>query len=124
MEIAQKEKLANIIVNGIFLITLNLVLMSIIGYLTLDSEANMNSRFGALIVSFLLPFFIVFLTQKLRGLQRFLLFGFGFITYIAIAISAVGFPHAFLSGLFPCLMIALGVLYYGDSFLKTFRAIR
>ena len=68
----------------IFLILLNILLMSIIGFLTLDSNANLNSMVGALILSFLMPIIIVFYTPKMSGLERMLKFGSGFIFYIVL----------------------------------------
>ena len=56
------KRIANIIVTGLFLIALNMILMGIIGYLTLDSNANLNSRVGGVLVSILLPFSIVVFT--------------------------------------------------------------
>src|SRR6056297_3385676 len=62
------------IANGLFLVALNLVLMGIMGYLTLDSGANINSKFGGLLLSIFLPFFIVASTPKMSGLDRMLKF--------------------------------------------------
>jgi len=85
MEQAQKKSIGAIIVNGFFLVVLNIVLMMIIGYLTLDSEANINSRIGAYLLSFFIPVFIVLKTRNMNGLERMLKFGFGFIFYIILA---------------------------------------
>ena len=119
MELTRKKSFINVIVNGIFLILLNLVLMSIIGYLTLDSEANLNSRIGAYLLSFFIPFFIVYNTQKMTEIERMLKFGIGFIAYIILSLFTVKIPTALLTGLLPCLIISLGVLYYGKALLKT-----
>ncbi len=105
--------------NGVFLIVLNLFLMSITGYLTLDSGANLNSRVGALLVSFFLPAFIVVKTKNMSGLERMLKFGFGYMSHIILSLILVGFPQAFVTELIPCLVIALGTLYYGDEVIKT-----
>ena len=43
---SREKNIGTKIVNGLFLLALNLVLMGIIGFLTLDSNANMNSMFG------------------------------------------------------------------------------
>jgi len=118
MEQAQKKSVAVIIVNGFFLILLNIVLMMIIGYLTLDSEANINSRIGAYLLSFFIPIFIVLKTKNMGGLERMLKFGFGFIFYIGMALIMVPFPATLLTGLIPCLVIALATLYYGKEFTR------
>jgi hypothetical protein len=93
--------------------------MSIIGYLTLDSEANMNSRIGAFLLSFFIPFFIAFKTPKMRGIERMLKFGIGFIVYIIIALFSIRYQSAIMTGLIPCLLIALAVLYYGKELIKS-----
>ena len=118
MELKQKKSIATTIVNGFFLLVLNLILMAIIGYLTLDSEANMNSRLGAFLLSFFIPFFIVYQTQRMGGIERMLKFGIGFIAYIILALITVKFPTALKTGLIPCLTFGLGVLYYGNTLLR------
>ena len=96
--------------------------MLIIGFLTLDSNANINSRIGALLLSFFIPFFIVLLTQKMNALERMLKFGTGFLVYIVLLMIIQGFREGFSAGLrtdlFLCLIISVGVLYYGKVILK------
>src|SRR5690606_16217596 len=41
-EKSKSRAIGSLIINGIFLILLNLLLMSVIGFLTLDSNANLN----------------------------------------------------------------------------------
>lgn len=118
MEIIEKKSLSIAIINWIFLIALNLALMSIIGYLTLDSNANMNSRVGAVLLSFFIPIFIVMLTQKMSRIERILKFGLGFIAYIIIALIVVKFSETIVTGLIPSLFISLGILFYGRDILK------
>lgn len=103
------------IVNGLFLLVLNMLLMGIIGFLTLDSAANMNSMFGGFLISFFLPFFIVTLTKKMSGMERMLKFGFGYIAYFILSMIIIGFPTGFVTGLFPCLFISVSVLYFGND---------
>ncbi|MEM6517600.1 MAG: helix-turn-helix transcriptional regulator [Bacteroidota bacterium] len=107
------------IANLFFLLALNLILMGVIGLMTLDSNANLNSLLGGILVSVFLPFFIVFFTKKLNGLERMLKFGFGYILYFFFIIFNNGFPLGFTTGLFPCLLISLLELYYGGQFIKT-----
>ncbi len=115
MELAQKKSKATAIANSIFLIVLNLVLMSGFAYLTMDSEANMNSRIAACLLSFFVPIFIVFKTQNMNGIERMLKYGGGLIAHIIMAWIIVGFPTAFVSGLIPCLTISLAILFYGKE---------
>ena len=106
------------IVNSFFLIALNLILMGIIGFLTLDSNANMNSRLGGILLSIFLPIFIVLLTKKMSGMERMLKFGFGYIAYFFLVMITQGFPLGFVTGLFPCLLLSLSVLYFGQKLIE------
>lgn len=107
-----------LIINVFFLFVLNFALVGVYGYLTLDSEANTNSRLGALLLSFFIPIFIVWKTIKMSGAERMLKFGTGLILYIILILIQVGFPTGFVSGLLVVLVIALGVLFYGNSIVK------
>ena len=118
--IGQKNSYANksigtILVNGFFLLSLNLVLMGIVGFLTLDSNANVNSMLGGLLISFLLPLFIVILTKRMSRIERLLKFGFGYIAYFILIMIFHGFPVGFSTGLFPCLLVSVSVLYFGND---------
>ena len=118
MEITNQKAIGTSIANLFFLIILNFVLAFIIGYLTLDSWANFNSRVGAFLMSFFMPMFIVYQTQQMSPLGRLIKFGSGFLGYLILALVAVGAPIAFTSGLVPCLVLALGVLYCGEILLN------
>lgn len=121
-ELNQKSSIFTITLNLIFYFLLNLLLMFTIGYLTLDSEANFNSKIGAFLLSFFIPFYIVYLTRKMNPTERVLKFGSGYISYIIILLFArgliLGFQIGVRTGLFLCLIIAIGVLFYGNSLLK------
>lgn len=118
MELTTKKPLTETIIKGFFLIILNIVLMSIIGYLTLDSNANMNSRLGAFLLSILIPYFIVSKTKDMGGLERMLKFGLGFIIYVVLVLIRVELPHAIFCGILPCLLISIGLLYAGSNIFK------
>jgi len=118
MELTNFKPIGTTIANVFFLIVLNLVLMFIIGYLTLDSWANINSRVGAILLSFFIPMFIVYKTQHWNALERLMKFGLGFFAYIILALVTVGFPVSFTTGLIPCLTMAMVILYFGDIFLN------
>lgn len=113
--LSEEKNIATKLVNGLFLVALNLVLMSVIGFLTLDSNANINSRFSGVLLSFFIPAFIVFLTKKMNGLERMVKFGFGYFTYFILGMIINGFGIGFVSGLFPCLLISVTVLYFGSA---------
>lgn len=106
------------IVNVFFLIVLNLTLMAVVGYLTLDSEANINSRLGAVLLSFFIPLFIVQKTEKLNGIKRLLKFGSGYLIYLILVIISPGIPKAFVCGLIPCLIVSMAVLYFGKALIR------
>ena len=116
---SRKVILTNIIINATFLLALNIVLMLIIGFLTKPSEANINSRIGAFLLSFFIPFFIVFKTQRMGGIERMLKFGSGYIFYIIFTLFLTRPHDALMTGLLPCLLISLGMLYYGKELIKT-----
>jgi DNA-binding XRE family transcriptional regulator len=107
-------KVLRVTFNILFLVVINLILMGIIGFLTLDSNANINSRFGGFLVSFLLPIFIVQLSRNMSGVERLLKFGVGYLAYLILVVAVVGFPLAFLNGLIPCLVLSISILYYGN----------
>lgn len=117
MNLVNKTNIANTLINAFFLISFNLILMGITGYLTIDVAANLNSRIGAFLLSFFIPIFIVYQTQNMNGIKRMLKFGFGYITYMILAIIIVGFIPLFVTGLIPCLVISLAILYYGQVIL-------
>jgi transcriptional regulator with XRE-family HTH domain len=106
------------IVNGLFLVALNIVLMGIFGFLTLDNNSNINSRFGGYLISIFLPIFIVLITKRMSGMERMLKFGFGYIVYFILVLITQGFPVGFITGLFPCLLLSLTVLYFGQELIK------
>lgn len=118
--ISPNNHLVSKIVNWFFLIMVNLVLMALIGYLTLDSSANLNSKIGGLLISIFIPLFIVNFTPHLNGLQRMLKFGLGYITYFILVIVMHGFPIGFTTMLFPCLAISLFILNFGSNFYSKF----
>ncbi len=112
------QQIGTKIANGLFLLVLNLVLIGVIGFLTLDSEANRNSIFGGYLISLFLPYFIVTLTKKMSGMERMLKFGFGYVAYFILSMIVIGFPTGFVTGLFPCLFISVSVLYFGNDIIR------
>ena len=115
LTIIKKKSLGDLFAEGFFLLILNFVLMGVFGYLTLDSNANFNSRFAAVLLSFLIPIFIVYQTKEMNNLERTLKFGIGFLVYSILVMVLQGFPLGFVSLLFPCFAIALATLFYGKS---------
>jgi len=66
----------------------------------------------------LIPLLIVFMTPKMLGLERMLKFGFGFMYYIISTLFLLKMPDILLTGLGPCLIISLAVLFYGKELLN------
>jgi hypothetical protein len=54
----------------------------------------------------------------MRGLERMLKFGFGFLAYFILIMVMHGFVLGFVSLLFPCFAISLSVLYYGGRLFR------
>lgn len=94
----------------------NIFFMMLVGYLTIDSFANSNSRVGALLICFLLPIFIVTRTLNLSGRQRVFRYGTGLIVYfiISIILHGVGLNMLF-NAFYPCLILAVSVLLIGSK---------
>lgn len=84
---------------GYFIINLSLVF--VLGYLTIDSKANLNSLFGAFILSVSLPFLILHYTKNLGKEERLLKFGMGLWLYVLL--------FAILHG--PVVFLAKGLIY-------------
>jgi transcriptional regulator with XRE-family HTH domain len=107
------------IISIFFLSTVNFVLMGIIGFLTLDADANLNSKLGGFLVSVFIPLFIVVLTRQMTGIERLLKFGLGYVLYFILLLITQGLETGFVlglvSGLFPCLLISLAVLHFGNE---------
>ena len=113
-----RKVVGDIIVNGFFLLLLNLGLTAIFGYLTLAAGANQNSQFAAYLLAVALPLLIVFFTRQLNGLTRMVRFGVGFMAYIIMIVALDGIYGLYRgldTGIIPSLVIALSILYFGKN---------
>lgn len=119
MEISRKNY-ATLFIDFVSFAILNIILISIIGYFTIDSGANFNSRLAGLLLSFFIPIFLVFVSKKMDTVERLLKFGSGYIFYLVFGLVTAGFIQMYISMLIPCLLISLGTLYHGDKILKGF----
>jgi len=115
---SERKPIAENLIKIFFLIIINLAIVFILGYLIIDSEANLNSRVGGFILSFFLAFFIQNFTQNQSKVERFLKFGTGVLIYLIIGTLLHGFPIVFMSGLFLASMFYLVFLYYGGKLFK------
>ena len=114
------DKIGESIINFLFLIIANFLIILIIGFLTLDSDANLNSRIGALLLSFLIPIFITIFTPRLNRFHRFLKYGSGLICYsifIFLIHGLSGIRIEIRTGILLCTILFLSLLYYGDKIL-------
>lgn len=114
----RKSALVQTFVNALFLIVLNFIIISIFGYLTIDSNSTINSKIGAVLLSFFISIFIVFKTPHFNKIERLLKFGIGLLVYTIIIFSKISFPALVMTGLLPSLIIVLGTLFYGEGLLK------
>jgi transcriptional regulator with XRE-family HTH domain len=111
----QKKSISSSIIHGIFLLLVNIIIMLIFGLQTLDQSANINNRFGAVILSFFLGYFIVTKTSHISGSKRIILYGSGMISYLLLVALKHHFPTELLLGFYPSILLYLSVLFYGDE---------
>jgi transcriptional regulator with XRE-family HTH domain len=115
-----KRNYIELVIEFFFLIIINIALMGVTGWMTLDSEANLNTRFAGFLLSFLIPLLIVFITKSMNKTERLLKFGSGYFIYMVISIFMVGIPTAFVTGLLLCLSISILTIFYGDKLVIKF----
>ncbi|WP_394341779.1 helix-turn-helix domain-containing protein [Nonlabens xiamenensis] len=106
-------------VDVFFLCLFNFLVMALVGFLVIDSNANLNSRIGATVVCIALPFIIVLLDLKRTAVSRLLAFGSGMFCYsMLLLISANSLVSVLVigiqSGLFLNSILFLSILYFGD----------
>lgn len=80
----------NKIIQVIGVIIVNLVIVSMFGYLVMDSEANINSFVGALLLSLTTPFVIFNFTKNLAKAERLLKYSVGLWLYVLFTIVLHG----------------------------------
>lgn len=112
-------QILNKIFHLFFIVILNLIIVAVFGFLTIDSFANVNSNFGALVLSFFIPYFITSKTTEMSGVERVLKYGTGMLIYGFINLSIMiqydeGKPLVLL--LAACLYLI--TLFYGRSLLS------
>ena len=87
------------------IVGLNFLIMIAVSYLNFDLGANLNSRIGSWILSFLFPFFLIFLSPADRAAQRF--FKFGLALMINLLIGLLVMKQAAWASLFSLLIACL-----------------
>jgi len=116
---SRKTALVQTFINALFLIVLNFAIISVFGYLTIDSNSTNNSKIGALLLSFFISIFIVVKTPHFNKIERLLKFGIGLLVYTLLIFSKISFPALVMTGLFPSLIIVFATLFYGEGLLKS-----
>lgn len=99
-------------------IVINVLIVFILGYLTIDSEANGNSRIGALLISALLPYTIYRSTESWNRKRRFFIYGVGVCVYLFVGVLKVGLYHMWNSTFIPCCVSYLVFLFLSDRIFK------
>ncbi|WP_316794215.1 helix-turn-helix transcriptional regulator [Pedobacter frigoris] len=103
------------LIDVVFIILLNVTIAAIIIYLTVYDNANIYSRTGNFFLCILIPYFIVSLTRNSTSPMRLIKFGTGFILAIIFALFQLKIAAAVFSGLIPFSLMALSILFYGNS---------
>ncbi len=101
--------------NFLFLALLNLLYVLILGFMTMDSNANWNSRLGALFLSFFISIFFAYQTPNVSGLKRMFMFGSGLYVYLILAMFQPGLRVFIPTLLWGCIIVAEVVLFYGND---------
>jgi len=102
-------------IDVIFIILLNVTITAIIIYLTVYDNANTYGRIGNFFLCILIPYFIVSLTRSSTSTMRLIKFGTGFILVIIFALFQLKTETAVFSGAIPSSLMALSILFYGNS---------
>jgi transcriptional regulator with XRE-family HTH domain len=101
---------------------INLILMFIAGFFTIDSLATFYSRIAGILLSFFIPYFIVSRTLSLKPINRLFRFVTGYVLYVILLFISQGFENGFFigfgKGLFFSIIISVFTLYYGDYLFK------
>ena len=88
----EEKRAGNIVqklINGLFLIVLNLTIASLVVYLTVYDNANIYTRIAAFLLCILFSYFVVSLTRNAASPVRLLKFGTGFIVLIIFSLFQV-----------------------------------
>ena len=80
------DKRLHLVFHWAVVVGLNFIVMLVVSYLNFDLGANLNSRIGSWMLSFALPFFIIFISPSDRAAQRFFKFGFALLINILIGL--------------------------------------
>lgn len=123
LKTSENNRIGAFVVNAIFLILLNLAIALAFSYMVTPIEASANSKFGAVLLSFFMPFTIFYYTQNMTATERIFKFGICWMIYLTTLLYAQGFRNAlgigFRTWIFPCILIYFGVLFYGKVLFKS-----
>lgn len=113
--ISRQTRIIRIFASVLFI---NLLLITLIGFLTLDSFATDMTRFAAVMLSLTGGYAIVKRTPELDGATRLLRYGAGLSLYALIAFlldMPEGFSYVIRSGMLFCVLALALVLLFGKG---------
>ena len=99
-------------------IVVNVLIVLVLGYLTIDSQANGNSRLAAIIISVLLPYTVFRSTEEWSRKRRFFIYGTGVCVYLFVGTMKAGLYHMWFSVFIPTCLSYLVFLYLADRVFK------
>ncbi|MGB0837425.1 MAG: hypothetical protein ACPGRE_04945 [Flavobacteriaceae bacterium] len=89
------------------------------GYLTIDYNANLNSRAAALVLSIIMPLVLSLMTTNMSSFERLFKLGSGMLIYAIIVLFQIGIPLGFKSTLLIVIFLFETFLYFGKEILST-----
>lgn len=93
------------------LICINFGIVFVFGYLVMDSFANFNSLFGAILLSIIMPVVIYYFTQPMSSEERLVKFGVGLWLYILAFVILHRYHVVFSHGLIYIVLLYSITLY-------------
>ncbi|WP_394746809.1 helix-turn-helix domain-containing protein [Spongiimicrobium salis] len=120
--VPKKQNIGKQLLHYFFMGLLNFALMCVFWITTMHWASNANSRAAGVLLGLVIPVVIIGWTKEMSGLERVLKFGSGLILYLVFLFVFQGFLDGFAVGirtlLIPCILMVLGILFYGDLFLR------
>ncbi|WP_241234685.1 helix-turn-helix domain-containing protein [Nonlabens ponticola] len=106
------------IANIFFLTVFNMSYITLISYMNFDHGASVNSYIASILLSFLIPAFIVYNSRFMSGLERLLKFGSGCFIFMIIILINFRLSGITLKLAVPSIMITAATLYFGSVLFK------
>lgn len=113
------NKIGKSIATLLFFGLINCFIMAGFGYLTIDYNANLNSRAAALVLSIIMPLVLSLMTTNMSSFERLFKLGSGMLIYAIIVLFQIGIPLGFKSTLLIVIFLFETFLYFGKEILST-----